>query len=60
MAGVGAGKSGVVRVADGFRPNRMDENWGGSKERWDECCDAPAPFCGTLSRFCIPKRLAYP
>ena len=33
MAGVGAGKNGVVRVADGFRPNRMYENCEVSKER---------------------------
>lgn len=60
MAGVGAGKSGIVRVADGFRPNQMYENCEVPKERWDKFCDAPAPVCGTLSRFCIPKRLAYP
>ena len=60
MAGVGAGKSGVVRVADGFRPNQMYENCEVSKERYDEFCDAPATVCGTLSRFCIPRRLAYP
>jgi hypothetical protein len=33
MTGVGAGKSGVVRVVDGFRPNQMYENCEVSKER---------------------------
>ena len=33
MAGVGAGKSGVVRVADGFRLNQIYENYEVSKER---------------------------
>ena len=33
MAGVGAGESGVVRVADGFGPNQMYENCEVPKER---------------------------
>ena len=33
MAGVGVGKSGIVRVADGFRPNQMYENCEVLKER---------------------------
>jgi len=33
MTGVGDEKSGVVRVADGFRPNQMYENCEVPKER---------------------------